>query len=311
MSEPLRPHHSSVIAAVIVLYQPEKQKLTKLIESILNDTNKIILIDNSYSQLDLDSLFFKNNYPEAIYLNFGQNMGIAKAQNKGIDLAREAGCDHVIFFDQDSKPSSGMIQALLKEESLLLANQVKLGAIGPRYIDEKTNKVSKAVQFFAGALLHRKWNNKNSSSIRADFIISSGSLIRISVLNDVGPMYDELFIDGVDVDWVLRASIKGYYHYMVKGALMTHNIGESFVRIGFIKVTLHKELRNYYKIRNLCFLVSHRTLQWRFVISMFYRIPLYLLIYILLSPSKIDAIRLYYLACCSGFYGNLGKVDLA
>lgn len=311
MSEPYRSNHSCVIAAVIVLYHPDNYKVTKLIESIVDDVNKVILIDNSYTPSELNSLFFKNNFPEAIYLKLSENMGIATAQNKGIDLAKKSGCDHIIFFDQDSKPGSGMIQALFNEESFLLASGQNPGAIGPHYIDEKTNTVSKPIQFFAGAWIHKEWNIKISTSIQTDFIISSGSLIRLSVLDDVGYMRDDLFIDGVDVEWTLRAGLKGYQHFIVKSALMTHNIGDGFRSIGHLKLPFHSKIRNYYKIRNLCFLMTKKPIHWRFFVSMCSRIPLYILFFIFFSKSKIDAIKLYLRACFSGFCGKLGKVEIA
>lgn len=310
MIEHFRPYRSSVIAAVIVLYYPEKYKVKELIESILNDVNKIILIDNSSSKTELDSLFFKNNYPEVIYLKLGMNKGIATAQNKGIDLAKKSGCDHIIFFDQDSRPALGMIQALLNEEALLSTCGKKIGALGPLYIDEKTNTVSKPIKFFAGAWIHHECNKKNSNSIQTDFVISSGSLIRISVLDDVGYMRDDLFIDGVDVEWILRAGCKGYRHYIVKDALMTHNIGDGFRSIGYLKLPFHNKTRNYYKIRNLCFLISKKPIHWRFVVSMLYRIPIYILFFIFFSSAKIDAIKLYFFACFYGFSGKLGKIKL-
>jgi rhamnosyltransferase len=296
-------------AAVVVLYQPEKLKLLRLLDSIRQTVNLVILIDNSECVGELDSVFFKKHYPEMIYLNLKGNFGIATAQNKAIELAKNSHCSHVIFFDQDSTPHDGMIARLLSEEEKILALNKKIGAIGPIYIDEKTSSASKAIQFFAGKLVHSAWNKTHQSSIEVDFIISSGSLIRISVLSEVGEMREDLFIDGVDVEWALRATSKGFKHYLIRKAVMTHNIGDNSVRLGKLKVDVHKELRNFYKIRNLCFLVSHHPYHWRFIISMSYKIPAYIIIYTLLSKSKFRSVSLYCRACTNGFSGTLGKIN--
>jgi GT2 family glycosyltransferase len=79
-----------------------------------------------------------------------------------------------------------------------------VGAVGPAYLDEKTGCYSKVIRF--GRLFSKSINIRpnDDEPIQADFLIASGSLIRVSVFNKIGLMREDLFIDGVDVEGGVR-----------------------------------------------------------------------------------------------------------
>ena len=52
-----------------------------------------------------------------------------------------------------------------------------------------------------------------------DYLIPSGCLIPMSVLDKMGGMRDDLFIDYVDIEWGLLASHHGFQSY---GVCTTH-----------------------------------------------------------------------------------------
>lgn len=105
--------------------------------------------------------------------------------------------------------------------------------------------------------------------VEADFVISSGSLMPVSVLDDIGPMDENLFIDHVDTEWCLRAQSKGYRLFGVPGARMVHTLGDSRKRIWFLRrrnVPHHSPFRYYYILRNSILLQRRKyiPLKWRF-----------------------------------------------
>lgn len=231
------------IAAIVVLYFPDKTKLTRLLNSVQQEVDFIILVDNTENDSTVEDVnHFVAGCSKIAYVNLGGNFGIAAAQNKGIHLAKKSECTHIVFFDQDSSPQIGMVTKLLVEEKKLLSVNLKIGLVGPSYIDEKTSINSKPIQFFAGFMLHSISNKIHSTNIQVDFIIS-------------------------------------------------------------------KEIRNFYKIRNLCYLISHKPWHWRFMVSMSYKIPIYLLVYTIVSRNKLSSLSFYLKACINGFSGNLGKFN--
>jgi len=61
--------------------------------------------------------------------------------------------------------------------------------------------------------------------LETDFMISSGALIPMQVLDQVGDMNESFFIDHVDTEWILRAKWQGFRSFGVCDAIMEHSLG--------------------------------------------------------------------------------------
>ena len=299
----------SKIAAIIVLYFPNETLLISLLNSLKNTLSYLIVIDNTPSdkqkRVSLD--WFESKDYDVGYHSLGDNFGIAKAQNIGIKLAIDYNCDHIILFDQDSVASEGMINELLSAEQSLLAKGHNVGSVGPVFIDEKTRECAKVIRY--GNIFTKRIpvTNNDLNPIKADYLISSGSLIRTSVLKDVGLIYEDLFIDWVDIEWALRAGNFGYVHFTIPRAFMMHSIGDSFIDVGMRKVNLHSDVRHYYIVRNACHLLTNKKLGRRFRTNVFLKIPIYVLLFSLTSNSRMRSLKILLRAMFNGFSGKLGK----
>jgi rhamnosyltransferase len=299
-----------IIGAIIVTYFPNEILLVRLLESIGNEVKKIYIIDNTpnESKIWLTSEWLSKFNLDIYYHQLGKNCGIAKAQNIGIDFAVKDGCDHVILFDQDSSPAKEMIGKLANAELELLTSGVKVGSVGPLFFDEKINEYSKAVRH-RWIMLKKNKISPGDLPVSADYLIASGSLIRISILKEIGFFREELFIDWVDVEWGLRAGNFGCKHFIVPQALMLHSIGDEFISIGKKKINLHSDLRNFYIVRNACYLIRDKSVNWQWRANMLIKVPMYVIFYSLTTDSKkrgkafLNLMR----ACLTGFFGNLGK----
>lgn len=299
------------IAAIIITYYPTEVLLRRLLLSVCGEAGKVYIVDNTPAAdvSWLSSDWLGREYFDAHYQSLGDNFGIAKAQNVGIVAAINDGCDHVIFFDQDSAPPEEMLQRLLAVELKLLAANIKVGSVGPLFLDEKTKHYARAIRH-QGLRLHKvEISPLETDPVAADYLIASGSLIRTSVLQDAGSMREELFIDWVDIEWGLRAASFGFKHFIVPDAVMLHSIGDEFVSIGKTPINLHNDVRNYYIVRNACYLLLDQSVNWQWRFNIFFKIPKYVIFYSLtsLSMNRIRAFRLLCRACLDGFSGRLGK----
>jgi len=63
--------------------------------------------------------------------------------------------------------------------------------------------------------------------IETDYVVSSGALIPLAVLDQVGMMDESLFIDYVDSEWGLRAKSRGHLSFGICAAQMVHCLGMS------------------------------------------------------------------------------------
>lgn len=199
-----------------------------------------------------------------------ENLGIAEAQNIGIERAMNLEADFVLLSDQDSLPSTRMVSELLRELTAAQSTPASLpvAAIGPATIDGRTGNTSFFVTERAG--FPCRWRPPASiehvpSHIEVSFLIASGMLIPIEVLQHIGNMRSNYFIDHVDTEWCFRAKAAGYRLLGVPTAKLTHQMGDFTKKIwffGYRHVMYHTPLRDYYMFRNTMLMLRNTPMSW-------------------------------------------------
>jgi rhamnosyltransferase len=295
-----------VIAAVVVFYRPDLNVAKRVLSSLAAQVDTIFAVDNTPgSSEDLSVLVAE--FAGASYLPLEDNKGIATAQNAGIRQSAATGHSHVLLLDQDSAVPPGMVGALLKAETKLLRAGARVAAVGPLYVDKKTNTLSYAIRY--------RWFRVNKVLIdpsaiypvESDWLISSGSLIRTSVLEEVGPMLDELFIDWVDAEWGMRARKLGLRSFVVPNASMDHSVGDSSGRVLGHTINFHNLTRNYYIVRNATYLLRPREMGWRWVTVMLLKIPRHIAVHSWYSERKLRSLAVLVGAVFAGALGRIGR----
>lgn len=242
---------STKVVAIIVTYNPELDVLGDAISALLNQGCEIVVVDNASTNIkDLRESLRQTG--SADLLSQPVNLGLGAAHNLGIEYARGLDADFVLIMDQDSLPLEGMVNELIAVHETE-SKHSKLSAVGTTYLNSDNGSKSFFVRF--GPLkFQRHYCNDCTQAIEADFLISSGSLISLNTIDEVGLMDEALFIDHVDTEWFLRARSKGFQAIGSCKALMQHGLGENThqVNIGGRQrnVPQHKPFRYYYIFRN-------------------------------------------------------------
>jgi len=298
------------IAAIVVAYIPDEKKLLRLLSALSDQVSAIYILDNTPSdKIDWCNHYLIENVGSLFrYVPLGKNYGIAHAQNIGIKFAADEGFKHLIFFDQDSWVPPKLVDGLIESENRLLALGEKVGSIGPLFLDEKSGQYSEAVRYTGFFVRKIKISPMQIEPIESDHIISSGSLIKLDTLKEVGNMQEELFIDLVDTEWCLRAAKRHYKHYINPSTVMIHNIGDEPVKFGSKSINIHSPIRSYYVIRNMTYLLFHSKISWRWRLNCIYKIPRYIWIFICITPkkNKFNIAILLIRAFFSGLFIQLG-----
>ncbi len=293
------------IIAIVILFRPEINRVHELLRTTIVQVDKIILVDNTDdpSFIIPDAEF--GSYEDKIELyRLNNNLGIAKAQNIGVQYAKQSNASHILFLDQDSILPEEMVNTLLISERSLLNNGKQVAALGPAFKDEKTGKVTGAIHikpFQKTTLL------QGVHPIETDFLISSGSLIRMEVLEKIGVMDESLFIDFVDIEWCERAKKMGLISYVVPNIVMMHNIGNEAKRVFGKNVIMHSDFRHYFIVRNSIYLVRKNKISFNHRVYLFFRLPLFIIAHTLSAPSKLKKIKLLAIAIRDGVTGKMGK----
>jgi rhamnosyltransferase len=239
------PRSSTSVCAVLVTYRPDVEALHVAIAAVRPQVAALVIVDNASAGID-EALAGE----DVAFLAQVSNVGLAHAQNLGIDWARANGHSHVLVLDQDSVPAPDMVDQLLAALQRLSSTH-RVAAVGPRFRDTREHRDAPFIKV-AFPMSHKLWCDAANPDVECDFLISSGALIPLAVLDDVGGMDDGLFIDNVDMEWSFRVRARGYSLYGVCAAAMDHRLGDSRQRVlgGAATVVTHGPARLYYIMRN-------------------------------------------------------------
>jgi len=296
------------VLPIIILFHPDDTLLSRLLVSLQGQSKDICIVDNTPTTVKHSVLTFCDKLLlNPIYFDLGENKGIASAQNIGIQYAIDNKYEHVLLLDQDSELPNGFIEKLKSNELKLINDGHKVAAVGPAFKDEKTGEVADAIQQKSVKVNRIKIDVNSNQPVQCDYIIASGSLIRTSVLQEVGFMDDDLFIDWVDIEWGERCSYYGFKSYMVPSVVMNHSIGDEYVSVFGRKINLHSDFRNYFIVRNATHLLKSKKIRPELKFTFLIKIPQYIFFYSLFSKRKIYSFVLLNRAVWDGLIGKLGK----
>ena len=237
------------IFAVLVTYNPDPAKVASLVALLRSQVERVLVVDNGSANATALAAACAE-LPAITLLSLDSNTGIAHAQNAGVALARQQGARYIVYFDQDSTPPAGFV-ATLRRSFAALSAHAKVAATVPVFRHARDG-------FYYPLILLRRFGLRTKivpdGAGGAPFVISmaisSGTFTSIAVLDDVGPMRDDFFIDYVDTEWCLRALARGYTFYAVPDASMLHAIGDHTMSFLRWRVPVHTAARRFYRIRN-------------------------------------------------------------
>jgi len=238
--------------AVVVTYNPDITALLKLV-SQLNKETDFVVIDNGSVAIDEFSASI-TVYERCVELiRLGENEGLAKALNRGIKWASSRDYDYVFLFDQDSSLCDLFVDRMIEaHKDASRFSKQGVAVIGPRIINPQTMRQTPFKLFSKILWRSDRYFAGQSKHFLADFLITSGSLLPLAPLAEIGDMKESYFIDNVDLEWCFRAKSMGFDLVGTDAAVLYHAIGERssnpLVRSGLM--AQHNPARSYYSSRN-------------------------------------------------------------
>lgn len=236
--------------AVLVLYRPDLALLGESLAAIAPQVGRVVLLDNGGGDAAFDAWLANATAAGHDVLRSERNLGLAEGFNRGIARARAAGFAHVLLLDQDSVAALDMVARLFDALHAESGDGAPVAAVGAQYVDARSGLVAPFVRI--GFPLNDKIEGGPGQRVDCDFLISSGSLLPMAVLDRVGAMDASLFIDNVDLDWSFRATAAGHRLVGACDARMRHSIGDALRPSRLLRhgVKVHSPLRLYYSTRN-------------------------------------------------------------
>ncbi|MCB1978092.1 MAG: glycosyltransferase family 2 protein [Burkholderiaceae bacterium] len=261
-----RPPCADVVVAVVVTFQPDLLALLAQIKALRSQVARMVIVDNG-STADLCS-WCRSAAPQVdAVLRLEHNLGIGAAQNEGIAWARAHGASHVLLMDQDSEPEPGMVEELLGA----LQEHDGAGAAGPLHADPRQPIVHSPFVRLDG-LRFRRLACAPGVVHAVDHLIASGCLIPLAVLDQVGVMRADWFIDFVDVEWSLRARAAGWQLLGVCSARMSHGLGGPPIVFMGRRFLAYPPWRHYFQVRNAVLLYRQSFVPRRWALASAWRL---------------------------------------
>lgn len=220
----------------IVLFNPDLNLLKKNMTNLVEQTNNVVLVDNSSSNIkEIEKLV--DNFSSIKLIKNYDNEGIARALNQIMHYGDFKGAEWCLLLDQDSEIDENYINNFLEVE----VNENE-SIITPQVIDADSG-------FF--------YDESNNMIEYVTKCITSGSINRLSSWKKVEGFDEQLFIDGVDHDYCKRIIDEGYKIRKDKTLKIVHKIGEAQEKKIFgtsFLVFHHTPFRKYYIVRNIIYL---------------------------------------------------------
>lgn len=213
-----------------MLYRPDRSVLDG-VAGYIGQVSALFAVDNS-ERPNQEFVAALCDHVGVRYIPNGANLGVAAALNIGARAAREAGFSWLLTMDQDSTATPGMVERLLESA---LGDPESIGIVSP---------------------VHRQVGGKPrmvpSDSHEVLTAMTSGNVVSLSALAEVGGFMEALFIDQVDNELCLRLWRAGYRVVEAGDADLHHRVGD--VRKHWLPYPAyssnHSALRRYYMTRN-------------------------------------------------------------
>lgn len=229
------------ICALIITYNCGKD-VYNTIESVISKVEELVIVDNGSDKETIEALEKYREYSSIKVLLNNENLGIAKALNIGASYAIDKGYEWILTLDDDSVVTENMLDILMKAyDSLDKFEGERVAILAPKHI-EKDTAFDKYIE-----------NMDKLTINKVNTEITSGNLVRIKALEEIGLYKEEYFIDFVDHYLCLALRRKGYEIIRVEEAILLHSLGISDPKIILgkaITVTNHSPVRRYYMTRN-------------------------------------------------------------
>lgn len=296
-----------IVGGIIIAYNPDFKEFSHVVNAALGQLDLLVIVNNSTSTLKLSSdIEVDNKKKEAFFIiENKENLGIAKALNIGLRFLKNYGCSYFLLLDHDSLIPKNMVSKLVALH-ILTSKTSKVAAVGPAYYNSRLKKFAPFIRF-GNWTLEKVATSEQTNLVETHFLISSGSLLSLEALANVGYMEEGLFIDYVDTEWCIRAISRGYKLYGTNEVVMEHSLGDEPIKILGLRLPLHSPLRHYYLVRNAISLSKkpYIPLKWRLIILT--RMLRSFMFYALVPSNRLDHLKKMLSGMLDGAQGKQGK----
>ena len=228
------------ILGVVTSFYPDINELEKNINSFLSEIEHLIIWENTPKEnSQIYKLIEKLNSAKIEVRTTGQNEFLAVPFNLCARFAEENNFTHMLTMDQDSCFFENNLTRFI-QHSNEYKDFDKVAIFAPVHFDSRSNNLK--------PISENKFSKLNYS-------MTSGNLLSLKCLKEVGAFLDNLFIDWVDEEICIRICKMQFHIVQINNIFMEHFVGNGSGSVRFFGKTKYYDdyapIRFYYITRNL------------------------------------------------------------
>ena len=220
----------SKVAVIVVTHNAEKY-LPECLQSIKNqETNNgeiqftVFIIDSNSQDQTVE--FIKTHYPEFKIFEHKENLGYAKGNNIGIQLALNDHHDYLLIVTHDVKLDQCCLSELLKT----MSKNDTIGIVQPKILlwddPQRINTIGNDSHFLGYGFMrgYRDLTEDHPHLKERPIPSVSGAalLLKSSLLEEIGQFDESFFMYSEDTDLSWRARLRGYKLFLSPKAISYH-----------------------------------------------------------------------------------------
>lgn len=277
-------------AGVVILYNPDEDVFVNIL-SYIKRLDILYVMDNSISTNYELIKKIQGLSKKVEYVSMNGNKGLPIPLNRALKLSIDNGYDFLLTMDQDTKFLDGDIDKFIDQVERI-------------YYD---NLSERKIAIYAADTYKRK---ANEDLEYVDLVMTSGNLLDLKYMREIGPFDEKLFIDWVDQDICYRVINGGYKILCFHNIRLNHHLGETRkIGVSFFSknISVHSPIRYYYMTRNKFYVLDKNN------ISLFtklrFQLGSILLLFriILFEDNKINKVKYLLLGVKDYIKNNYGK----
>lgn len=279
------------LVSILIVNWNGKHLLASCISSIIDQTYKnyeVILVDNGSS--DYSVQFVNSHYPFINTLALKNNKGFAGGNTEGLKLVNG---EFLVLLNNDSRLSKdwllNMVQAITSDD--------RIGMCSSKIIIDGTNKIDSVGDSFTTAFTGTKCGflqDANNFNEKKYFhgACAAAAIYRVSMINEVGFLDEDFFLNHEDTDLNLRAWLAGWKCLYVPEAVAYHQVSASIGSLSDMSVYYFSRNNEWVWIKNVPLHLMLRYLPQRIIyeISSFGYFCLIKMKWYPFTKGKIDAL---------------------
>ena len=289
---------------LIVTHQPNLSVLRDTVVSLALSVDEIFIYANASDSTDMSFQDLEIGVKISAFYS-SENTGIAEAHNWLLSEAVSRGYAYAVISDQDTIYPDEFAGSLIK----YFDNAPEVVAVCPGWIDQNLGRSGKYPgQYVFAPNGFLKIDRREDGAIKIAHAIASGMVIRLSLLQQVGLMRADLFIDWVVNEWGWRANRLGFTVLGVPSVKIEHTLGDETVSILGRNFVARSSTRNYYIVRNALNLMLSKSIPVGAKVYLFRKVIHHSIFCFLASKNKIAELRMISKAYWHGISGLLGRM---